>query len=71
MPGLSWELIKHRLPIRANARLVKQAPQRFSLKVIHKIKDGIHHLLKAKFIKIDRYVEWVSNIVLIMKKMAN
>ena len=36
--------------------------------VIHKIKDEIHRLLKAKFIRTARYVNWVSNIMLVMKK---
>ena len=33
-----------------------------------KVKDEIEKLLKSKFIKPTRYVQWLSNIILVMKK---
>ena len=33
-----------------------------------KVKDEIGKLLKAKFIKPIRYVQWLTNIVLVIKK---
>ena len=33
-----------------------------------KVKDEIKKLLKASFIRPTRYAEWLSNIVLLMKK---
>ena len=33
-----------------------------------KVKEEIEKLLKAKFIKPTRYVQWFANIVLVMKK---
>ena len=33
-----------------------------------KVKKEIEKLLKAKFIKPTRYVQWLANIVLVMKK---
>ena len=68
MSGLSRELVEDQLTIKANAHSMKQASQRFSPEIIHKIKNEIHHLLKAKLIGTTRYINWLSNIVPIMKK---
>ena len=39
-----------------------------SPEVTLKVKDKIERLLKAGFIRTARYVEWVSNVVLVVKK---
>ena len=65
MPGLNRDLVEHRLPLKPNVRPVKQAPRRFASEVLSKIKEEIERLLKAKFIRTARYVDWVSNIVLL------
>ena len=39
-----------------------------SPKVTLKVKDKIVRLLKAGFIRTTRYVEWLSNVVLVVKK---
>lgn len=57
MPGLDKCLIGHRLPIYSWRKPVKQAPRKFAPEVILKIKEEIERLLRAKFIKIARYVE--------------
>ena len=67
MPGLSRDLIKHRLPLKANIRPIKRPPHQFAPKVVLKIKEEIKRLLKAKFIRTTRYVNWISSIVPIMK----
>ncbi|XP_072078125.1 uncharacterized protein [Arachis hypogaea] len=68
MPGLDHSLIEHRLSLKPNARPVKQTPRRFAPEINLKIKEEIERLIKAKFIRTARYVEWVSNIVPMMKK---
>ncbi|KAL1333382.1 hypothetical protein AAHE18_11G096500 [Arachis hypogaea] len=68
MPGLSRELVEHQLPLKANVKPVKQPPRRFAPEVVQKIKEEIERLLKAKFIRTARYVNWISNIVPVMKK---
>ncbi|XP_025650876.1 uncharacterized protein [Arachis hypogaea] len=45
-----------------------QTPRRFAPEINEKIKEEIERLVKAKFIRTARYVEWVSNIVPVMKK---
>ncbi|XP_072087141.1 uncharacterized protein [Arachis hypogaea] len=68
IPGLDGSLVEHRLALKPNARPVKQTPRHFAPEINVKIKEEIERLIKAKFIRTARYVEWVSNIVPVMKK---
>ncbi|XP_015969312.1 uncharacterized protein LOC107492768 [Arachis duranensis] len=68
MPGLNRELVEHQLPLKVNVKPVKQPPRRFTPEVVQKIKEEVERLLKAKFIRTARYVNWISNIVPVMKK---
>ena len=68
MPGLKRELVEHRLPIKDGKRPIKQTPRRFAPAVLTKIKAEIERLLRCKFIRTTRYVEWLANIVLVIKK---
>src|ERR1044072_7918636 len=68
MPGLSRDLVEHRLPIRHDKRPVKQAPRRFAPEVVLKIKEEIERLLRSKFIRTARYVDWLANVVPVIKK---
>ncbi|XP_059629733.1 uncharacterized protein LOC132272647 [Cornus florida] len=68
MPGLSKKLVEHRLPIKKDFQPYKQPPRRMSSEVMLKIKEEIKRLLKAGFIRTVRYVEWLSNVVPVMKK---
>lgn len=38
-------------------------------KMVLKVKEEVERLLKAEFIWLIRYVEWLSNIDLVVKKM--
>ena len=60
--------MEHRLPIRLEFHPFQQLPRRMSKKVEPMVKEEIEKLLKAKFIKPTRYVQWLENIVLVMKK---
>jgi hypothetical protein len=68
MPGLSRNQVEHRLPLRPDKKPVKQLPRRFAPEVMTKIKGEIERLLKSKFIRSARYVEWLANIVPVVKK---
>jgi hypothetical protein len=68
MPELSRELVKHWLLIKAEFRPYKQAPRRFKLEIIGRVKEEVDHLLQVGFIQSCRYAEWVSNIVPVEKK---
>ena len=46
----------------------KQASNHFAPNMPPKIKGEIEWLLKVKFIRTTKYVKWLTNIVLVMKK---
>ena len=65
MPGLSRDLVEHRLLIKDGFRPYKQPSMRFNPVMYDRIKEEINHLLDAGFIRSCRYAEWISNIVLL------
>jgi len=68
MSGLSREMVELKLPIRLDKKPVKQIPRRFSPQILSKIKEEIERLLKSKFIRTARYVDWLANIVPVKNK---
>ena len=71
MPGLDRSIVEHRLPIKPRYWPFKQASRRFNLNVLDDIKKETERLLEAKFIRPCRYAEWISNVVLVYKKMES
>jgi hypothetical protein len=68
MPGLSRELIKHQLLIKAGFRPYKQGARNFKPEIIRRVKEEVDWLLQARFIQPCRYADWVSNIIPVEKK---
>ena len=68
LPGLSRKLVEHRLPIKEGFQPFQQAPRRMAPDITLKIKEEIERLVRAGFIRPARYVEWLSNIVPVLKK---
>jgi hypothetical protein len=68
MPGLSRELVEHRLPIKAGVRLYKQGARNFKPKIIGRVKEEVDRLLQAGFIQPYHYADWVCNVVPVEKK---
>ena len=68
MPGLDHMLVEHELRIKPGCKQFRQPPRRFSTEVQLGIKDEIIRLLNAGFIRTARYVEWLANIVPVLKK---
>ena len=68
MPGLSRDLVEHRLPIKAGFRPFKQPSRHFNPIMYDRIKEEINRLLDAGFIRSCRYAEWISNIMSVEKK---
>ena len=68
MQGLDRNLVEHRLPIKPEFHPFQQPPKRMSKEVELKMKEEIEKRLKAKFIRPTRYVQWLANIVHVMKK---
>ncbi|CAN6554731.1 unnamed protein product [Malus baccata var. baccata] len=70
MPGLDATLVEHRMPIKEGYKPVKQAPRRMSKEIEEKVKKEIERLVKAGFIRPTKYVEWLANIVLVLKAIT-
>ncbi|CAN6552200.1 unnamed protein product [Malus baccata var. baccata] len=70
MPGLDSTLVEHRMPIKEGYKPVKQAPRRMSKEIEEKVKEEIERLLKAGFIRPAKYVEWLANIVPVLKAIT-
>ena len=68
MPGFDRSLVEHRLSIKSEFHPFQQPPRRMSNEVELKVKQEIEKLLDAKFIRPTRYVQWLANIVSVMKK---
>ena len=68
MPGLDKGLGEHRLPTRPKFRHFQQPPRRMPKEVELKVKEEIEKLLKAKVIRPTRYVQWLENIIPMIKK---
>jgi len=70
MPSLKREVVELKLPIHTDKKPVKQIPRRFSPHILPKIKEEIERLLKCGFIRPARYVDWLTNVVLVKKKIG-
>lgn len=71
MPSLDWGLVENPLQIKLGFKLRKQPWQRMVPDIINHVKEKIEGLLEVGFIKLIRYDEWISNIMLILKKNGN
>jgi hypothetical protein len=68
MSGLSRDPVEHRLPIKAGFRPFKEHARRYNPLMHDRINVEIDQLLKANFIILCMYAEWISNIVSVEKK---
>src|SRR3954471_5840413 len=68
MPGSGIDLVELKLPIKEWKKPIKQTPRRFAPEVLSKIKTEVERLLRCKFIRTTRYVEWIANVVPVIKK---
>ncbi|XP_070003473.1 uncharacterized protein [Nicotiana sylvestris] len=68
MPGLSTDLVVHKLPIDPACPPVKQKLRRFKTDMSLKIKEEVTKQLNAKVIWVTRYPDWLANVVLVPKK---
>jgi len=68
MPGIPREVAEHSLDIRASSKPVKQRLRRFDKEKRRAIREEIHKLLAAGFIKEVFHPEWLANPGLVKKK---
>jgi len=68
MPGLSSDIIQHRLPLNLECSPIKQKLRRMKPETSLKIKDEVKKQFDADFLAVARNPEWVANIVPVPKK---
>ena len=71
MPRLDYSLVEHMMYIKEWYIPIKQAPRRMSKELEGKVKEEIKNLVKAGFIRPVKYVEWLANIVPVLKALTN
>ncbi|XP_056690374.1 uncharacterized protein [Spinacia oleracea] len=67
MPGISPDIIVHRLNVDKSVRPVKQKKRNFSNEKNAAIKEEVEKLLEAGFIEVYDYPEWLANGVMVKK----
>lgn len=67
MSGLSRGMVEYCLLIQLKKKPVKQQSRRFIPEIMSKIKQEVERSLNSKFIKTTKYVEWLANIVPVIK----
>ncbi|XP_077232198.1 uncharacterized protein LOC143867378 [Tasmannia lanceolata] len=68
MPGLSEDIVQHRLPLIPGAKPKKQKLRRMKPECPLKIKDEVTKQLEVGFLEVVEYPEWLANIVPVPKK---
>ncbi|XP_070004779.1 uncharacterized protein [Nicotiana sylvestris] len=68
MPGLSTDLVVHKLPIDPAFHPVKQKLRKFKIDMNVKIKEEVTKQFDAKVIRFTRYPTWLANVVPVPKK---
>ena len=68
MLGLDRSIVEHCLLTDPLVELVKQRPRRTKPKLAKKIKEEVMKFLDVGFIETTQYLEWVANIVPVLKK---
>lgn len=57
-----------KLSINPGKKPIKQNTRRFAPTILSKIKKEVERLLRCNFIHIAKYVEWLANIIHVIKK---
>ncbi|XP_070054955.1 uncharacterized protein [Nicotiana tomentosiformis] len=68
MPGLSVDLVVHKLPTYPGYPPVQQKQRKFKTNISDKIKEEVTKQLKAGVIRVVRYTTWLANVFPVPKK---
>ena len=67
MPGIDPSVITHRLNVCPSFKPVRQNKMVFTPERDSAIKDEVHKLMTAKFIREVYYPDWLANVVMVKK----
>ncbi|XP_047270322.1 uncharacterized protein LOC124899472 [Capsicum annuum] len=68
MPGLSTDIVSHRLPTNPACLPVKQKTRKFKPDLSLKIKEKVTKQIKANVVRVTTYPTWLDNTMLVLKK---
>nr|QVT92263.1 reverse transcriptase [Solanum chacoense] len=68
MPGLSTNMVSHKLPINPDFSPVKQKTWKFKPELSLKIKDEITKQIESQVVEVTQYPTWLANVVPVAKK---
>ena len=68
LKGVDSSVVTHNIPMTPDAMSVKQRPYPMNPKHAHAVKEEIDKLMRAGFIYEIEHTDWVSPIVIVMKK---
>ena len=68
MPGLSTDIVSHRLPINSEYCPVKRKTRKFKPDLSLRIKEEVMKQIESKVVEVTKYPTWLSNIVPVAKK---
>ena len=67
MPGIDPGVIIHQLNVSPSFKPIRQKKRVFTLERDNAIKDEVHKLMTAKFIREMYYPDWLANVVMVKK----
>ena len=68
MPGLSTNIVSHKLPINPEFDPVKQKMRKFKPDLSLRIKEEVTKQIQSKVVEVTKYPTWLANIVSVPKK---
>jgi hypothetical protein len=68
MPGLDRSIVEHWLPLKKGFQPFKQRARQMKAEVLEEVKKEVERMLEAGFIRLCKYVEWISSVVPVQKK---
>jgi len=67
MPGISINVIQHKLNVEPKRKPIQQRRRVFAPERIQAITDKVNKLLSASFIREVYYPDWLANVILVKK----
>ena len=67
MPRINPCVITHRLNVSASKKPIHQKKRVFDLEGDNAIKEEVHKLVSAEFIREVYYPDWLANVVMVKK----
>jgi hypothetical protein len=68
LKGIPREICEHKIPLMADAQLIKQKEYRMNLNYALKVKEDLDKLLDVGFIYPIETTQWLSPLVIVLKK---